>query len=288
MDDTRLNQQINLPDGRLLGCAEFGSPEGTPIFYFHGFPSSRLDWQLAHDESVLSELNVRLIAPDRPGYGLSDHQPSRKIIDWPQDVVGLADALQVDIFAVLGISGGGPYAACCAHSVRDRLLKCGIVCGMGPADAPGMKDGASWSIPGNFSIMRQVVLKLTSMGLQRDPDQFLTKSREVFSEPDQELIDQPELAGYFIDGMREAFRHGIRVANNEAGLYTRPWGFSLEEIAAEVHLWHGDQDNNVPISVGRHVAGLIPNCQATFFEDEGHLTLPRKYLAGMLGTLKGV
>ena len=285
MDDTRAKHRIKLQDGRLLGYAEYGSPEGTPVFYFHGFPSSRLDWQLINDDSLLLESSVRLIAPDRPGYGLSDHQPGRKIMDWPQDVIELANALQIDTFAVLGISGGGPYAACCAYEIHDRLLKCGVVCGMGPADAPGMKDGASWSIPGMFFIKRQVMLRLTSLGIKRDPDQFMSKSKEVFSEPDRELLEQPELAGYFIDGMREAFRQGTRGANHEAGLYTRPWGFSLEEIAAEVHLWHGEQDNNVPISVGRYVAGLIPNCQATFLRDEGHLTLPRSHLSNILSAL---
>jgi pimeloyl-ACP methyl ester carboxylesterase len=285
MNDDRTGQQIKLQDGRSLGYAEFGKPDGTPVFYFHGFPSSRLDWLLIDDGAVTTSLNVRLIAPDRPGYGLSDHKRGRKILDWPEDVIELADALHIDQFSVLGISGGGPYAAVCAFGAGHRLRNCGIVCGMGPAGAPGMQDGARWAIPGSNAIMRRVTLKLTSIGLQRDPGQFLTKSKEVFSEPDKQLLDQPELAGFFIAGMQEAFRQGIRGANHEAGLYTRPWGFKLEEIAAEVHLWHGGLDNNVPISVGRAIAQAIPNCQATFLEDEGHLTLPRNHLRNILSAL---
>ncbi len=285
MDGTGTSHQIKLQDGRTLGYAEYGPPDGTPVFYFHGFPSSRLDWLLVNDNNVLSELNARVIAPDRPGYGLSDHKRGRKMLDWPKDVLELADASLIDRFAVLGISGGGPYAAACAYGIGDRLRKSGIVCGMGPADAPGMKDGASWTLPGTSSLMRRPLLMLTSLGLQRDPDQFLTKSKETFSEPDGRLLDQPELATAFIDGMREAFRSGVSGANHEAGLYTRPWGFNLKEIAAEVHLWHGGQDNNVPLSVGRHVAAAIPNCQPTFLDDEGHLTLPRKQLRDILSAL---
>jgi pimeloyl-ACP methyl ester carboxylesterase len=285
MDDKKTNQQIKLQDGRMLGYAEYGPPEGIPIFYFHGFPSSRLDWQLSNDDNSLTELNARVIAPDRPGYGLSDYKRGRKMVDWPEDVIEMANTLQIDSFAVLGISGGGPYAASCAFGIRDRLVKTGIVCGMGPSDAPGMKDGVSWTIPGTPTIIRRVILMLTSMGLRRDPDQFMSRTKETISEPDSQLLEQPELADLFIEGMREAFRNGINGANQEAGLYAQPWGFKLQDITTEVHLWHGEQDLNVPVSVGRYVANAIPNCNALTHKMEGHFTLPHNHIREILSTL---
>jgi pimeloyl-ACP methyl ester carboxylesterase len=285
MIDQKRDQQISLHDGRLLGYAEYGSPKGKPVFYFHGFPSSRLDWQLFHDDIALSELNVRIIAADRPGYGLSNIKRGRKLLDWPEDVIELADRLQIDHFAVLGISGGGPYASSCAYRINDRLTKVGIVCGMGPSDSPGVKEGASWTIPGSPSIMRRVILMLTSMGLRRDPDQFMSRSKETFSEPDRQLLNQSELAASFIVGMREAFHDGISGANQEAGLYTKPWGFNLSDINTKVYLWHGEQDLNVPISVGRYVADAIPNCDATFYKGEGHFTLPHNHIKEIMSNL---
>lgn len=285
MNDRMTDQQIKLRDGRTLGYAEYGPPEGRPVFYFHGFPSSRLDWRLFNDDETLAELNVRVIAPDRPGYGLSDHKRGRKISIWPEDVVELAGALGIDAFSVLGVSGGGPYAASCAFSIPDRLSKSGIVCGMGPADAPGVKDGASWTLPGMSSIKRRIMMTLTAMGLERDPDQFLSKSKETVSGPDRQLLEQPELAAFFIEGMREAFRQGTGGVNREAALYTHPWGFSLSDIAAEVHLWHGGRDLNVPLSVGRYVAEAVPGCRATILEEEGHFTLPRNHLKEILSVL---
>ena len=279
------NQQIELQDGRMLGYAEYGVPDGVPVFYFHGFPSSRLDWLFFDAEGPAAELNARIIAPDRPGHGLSDLQRGRRLLDWPADVAALADALQIDRFAVLGISGGGPYAAVCAYGIPERLTRAGIVSGMGPADAPGMQEGTSWTIPGQFPLARRLTLMLTSMGLSRDPDQFLSRSRETFSEPDGLLLDKPEPAKAFIAGMQEAFRSGTGGANHEAGLYTRPWGFQLQEIDAEVYLWHGGLDSNVPISVGRFVAGAIPNCKARFYEDEGHLALPHNRMEEILSAL---
>jgi pimeloyl-ACP methyl ester carboxylesterase len=287
MDDKRTGQQIKLRNGRKLGYAEYGSPEGTAVFYFHGFPSSRLDWQLFNDNDMLTEVNARIIAPDRPGYGLSDFKRHRKITDWSEDVLALADALKIESFTVLGISGGGPYAAACAFSLWERLIKVGIVCGMGPSNAPGMADGVSWSLPGAPPIIRRVILMLTSLGLRRGPDQFIAKTKEVISELDGQLLDKPELVNLFIEGMREAFRQGISGANLDAALYARPWGFELKDIAAEVNLWHGEQDKNVPISVGRYVADAIPNCRAAFLEDEGHFTLPYFHMREILGVLVG-
>jgi pimeloyl-ACP methyl ester carboxylesterase len=238
-----------------------------------------------NDDEVLAELNVRIIAADRPGCGLSDFKRNRKLLDWPDDVTELADELQIDRFAVLGVSGGGPYASACAYKIPERITTVGIVCGMGPSEAPGMKDGVSWSLPGMLSLMRRIILTLTSMGLSKDPDQFLSRTKETVSEPDRRLLDQPELAKVFIDGMQEAFRSGISGANQDLALYTKPWGFRLQDITSEVHLWHGEQDVNVPVSVGRYVAEAIPSCNARFYEQEGHFTLPYNRLREILNIL---
>ena len=105
------------------------------------------------------------------------------------------------------------------------------------------------------------------------------------SEPDRQLLEQPESAAFFIEGLREAFRSGIRGANHEAALYTRPWGFDLHDVPGEVYLWHGEEDLNVPVSVGHYVAESISNCEAKFYNLEGHLTLPRNHLKEILSAL---
>ena len=105
---SELNQQMQLPDGRRLGYDERGPSNGKPLFYFHGSPSSRVESTLYVSEDLLQSLNVRLIAVDRPGMGLSDFQPNRRILDCSQDVVALADHLNIERFAILAYSLGGP------------------------------------------------------------------------------------------------------------------------------------------------------------------------------------
>jgi len=285
MATDRTNRTIKLSDGRTLGYAEYGAPEGKPVFYFHGSPGSRIDWLLSDSDDSAAELNARIIAVDRPGMGLSDFKRGREFLDWPDDVIELADALQVDRFAVLGSSGGGPYAAVCALKIPGRLTKTAIVCGMGPAEAPGSNEGASWILPGKPSLIRRLIMILSSMGVQKNPDRFLSRSKESLSEPDRLLLDQPEVAKAYIDTVREAFRSGIGGANQEAALYTRPWRFRLQDITTEIHLWHGELDLSVLISVGRYVADAIPNCHATFLKDEAHISLPHNHIREILSVL---
>ena len=279
------NKTIKLKDGRMLGYAEYGAPEGKPVFYFHGFPGSRVDWLLSDSDDSAAELNTRIIAVDRPGMGLSDFKRGREILDWPDDVIELAGALQIDRFAVLGFSGGGPYAAACTFKIPERLTATEIVCGMGPSEAPGAKKGLSWFYPGKFSVIRRLMLKLASLGVQKNPEQFVSRSKEMVPEPDRLLLDQPELAKTYINTISESLRSGIGGANQEAALYTRPWRFRLQDITTEVHLWHGELDLNVPISVGHYVADAIPNCHAKFLKDEAHISLPHNHIREILSVV---
>lgn len=138
-----IDQQVILPDGRKLAYAEFGRPDGVPVLYFHGAPGSRLEPLLIGDD-VLNQLGLRVIAPDRPGMGGSDFQRGRGFSDWPADVVALADALGLGRFAVLGNSGGGPYAAVCAARIRNGSLPSSSSPGAGGWTGPRRRTTCHW------------------------------------------------------------------------------------------------------------------------------------------------
>ena len=86
-----LDTTMTLPDGRVLGYTDLGAQDAPLVIYFHGAPSTRLDL-VAYDEAFAS-LDVRVVCPDRPGYGTSSPQPGRQLQDWPGDVAALADHL---------------------------------------------------------------------------------------------------------------------------------------------------------------------------------------------------
>lgn len=278
-------QHLRLKNGWTVAYAEYGDPNGTPAFYFHGFPGSRLDWAFSDPDNIAAKMNIRIIALDRPGMGMSDFQPERAILDWPDAVIDVADFLQFDKFAVIGISGGGPYAAACAFKIPERLTKTLIISGMGPSNAPQMKKGMSWTIPGKSFLSKKMLLALFNTGLQKDPEKFVARSKAQFPEVDRQILDKPEATRIYIDMLREAFRSGTAGVDHEAGLYKNPWGFKLEDISGEVHIWHGELDLNVPVVVARYVADNIPNSQMTIHKDEAHLSLPYNHMEDILKVL---
>ena len=125
MQRTAPGEIFFLPDGRALGFARFGALDGKPLLFFHGLGASRLTRH--PDDSIATSLGVQVITVDRPGIGLSDPKPGRTLLDWPNDVVALADALGIEQFAVLGWSGGGAHALACAYKIPERLSAVGVV-----------------------------------------------------------------------------------------------------------------------------------------------------------------
>jgi pimeloyl-ACP methyl ester carboxylesterase len=267
------NRVLRLGDGRRLGFAEYGTPDGAPIFLFHGTPGSRL--MLRVTDAPARRLGVRVIAPDRPGFGLSDRQPGRRLIDWPDDVAALADFLGIERFGVAGISGGGPYTLACALKLPERLTVAGVISGMGPVvgEIGGALDRRHRLA---FVTMRRappllhLVMAAASLGWQRIPERLLDALHAYMPVADQAIVARPDVRASLLAGLREAFRQGGRGATDELRLFVAPWGLGLEDIRAPVRLWHGEADDLVPCAMGRYVAGAIPGCRAEFIAGAGH------------------
>jgi pimeloyl-ACP methyl ester carboxylesterase len=283
------DKTLRLEDGRLLGYAVYGDPAGRPVFYFHGFPGSRLEARLA--DQIAARLGVRVIAVDRPGFGLSDFKPHRTIFEWPDDVVKIADALGINRFAAIGVSGGGPYAAACALRIPQRLIAVAIVCGLGPLDIPDCTDGMIRKNHLIFFLGRRLPwLARISLGrmayrVRRNPEEMLGRMLVELPDPDKAVLERPEVKNTMKDNIVEALRRGSRGVACELLLYTRPWGFLLNDIATRVDLWHGEQDASVPPTMGRYQASTIPNCRAMFYPGEGHFSLVINHMEEILSSL---
>ena len=264
---------IRLRDGRQLGYAEWGEPEGAPLLFFHGWPGSRLEGRLG-DEAA-REIGVRLIAIDRPGAGLSDFQEGRRLVDWPDDVVEAAAALGLDRFAVLGISGGGPYAAACAWKLPNRVTGTAIVSSLAPLDVPGGVAGMGrqnrlvFQLVGSVPVLGRALMAAMARSVKRRPDSIL--ERGVAAAEDKALLRLPGVQAILAESLSEAFRSGSRGPAWEMGLYARSWGFPLEDITTPVYVSHGEEDANAPVNMGRYLAATIPDCRAAFYPGEAHL-----------------
>jgi pimeloyl-ACP methyl ester carboxylesterase len=268
---------IALSDGRRLGFAEFGDLDGKPVFYFHGFPGSRLEARLA--DRISRETHIRFIGIDRPGYGLSSPKAGRTVIDWADDVIELADLLDIQRFSILGVSGGGPYAAACAYKIPHRLDKVGIVCGMGPADVPGLMVDMPRTyrlglrLAGRLPQLVSALYPFSAALFRYYPKCMLSLISGKVAAPDKIALKDTALAAVLMTSFQEAFRNSLRWPATDVVLYSHPWGFSLKHIDRAVHLWHGAKDRIVPALMGRYMARIIPGSRAIIYSNEGHFSI---------------
>ncbi len=288
IESNKEDQVLKLKDGRNLGFAEYGDLNGNPIFHFHAHPGSRLEGRLFGE--ILKQHGIHAITVDRPGVGRSDFKSNRKLLDWPDDVIELADHLGLNKFAVEGISGGGPYVAVCAYKIPERLTCCGIIAGIGQYN--WSKKGMMLSNRIAFFISRRLPFLIKSIVKAEKKAGEDQKSMEQFAknlpDPDRKLFHDPQILTIFIEATKEAFRSGLSGVILEEKIYARPWGFDLKDIPSDlqVYIWHGGMDVFVPSSMGRKMSELIPNCQFNFFPYEGHISVAYNHLDEILETLK--
>jgi len=285
------SNQIRLPDGRFLGYAEDGDLAGAPLFYFHGFPGSRVEGKLIGPLAAAS--GVRLISMDRPGYGISSMQPRRKLSDWPRDVAALADQLGIGRFSVVGVSGGSPYAAGCAAALPDRVIAAAIVCGVGPFNAPGAVSRFTLRRRLGIYVARHCpwiispVYRTFATRIEQNPQQVIELLCNRVPEPDRQVLSQTAFREVLAASFREAFRQGSAGFAHDLHLYCKPWDIPLAQIRVPVFLWHGELDATVPVGMGRYLAATIPGCKAVFLPEDGHYSLPANCMESVLAELQG-
>ena len=261
---------IRLYDGRKLGFAEYGDPDGVPVIVHHGFPGSRL--QTHPDEEISIQAGVRLIVPDRPGMGLSDFKEKRQVIDWSEDIKQLVNQLEIRRFATIGLSaGGGIYALQCASAIPDYISTVHLVSTrcvfslMKPAPSVRPLMGMARRAPTLF----YQYLKIMGESVKKNPSAYLERRMSDFSEVDRSFLKTPQGRDFYLDPLIEALRNGPKGIAWDLSLGMQDWGFSPEEVGLPVKIWHGTDDMIVPLEEAEALAGLLPNCSTSFIEGEG-------------------
>jgi pimeloyl-ACP methyl ester carboxylesterase len=279
---SKLNQQFQLPDGRKLGYDEYGAADGKPIFYLHGSPSARVEFSLFGDDALAKSLNVRLIAVDRPGMGLSDFQPNRRLLDFPRDLLALADHLNIERFSILAYSLGGIHGLACAYAIPERLTKVGIVSGAALFTEPALMQNINagtrkyLTLPRENPFAARLFLGMMAMMIRFAPNLMTASAASNLPTPDLPIVADSNFQTGFVQMLREALRNGTRGAFHESLLSVTDFGFRLQEIQTPLHLWHGEADQNVPVEMARFVESAVPKCEAEFYPNEGHLSLFKK------------
>lgn len=267
-------KRVRLPDGRHLACRQYGPAEGNPVIYMPGTPSCVTEWRM-WPAGAADELNLRIVAVDRPGLGGSDPLPRRRITDWPADVAALADALGLSRFAVLGYSGGVPYALACAEALPERVSKAVLVACVGPGNIAGMAPAVARNRQTCLRRPRRAWITWWGVRLaaRRFPRRLIDQTRQALPEADRRVLTDPQFARIYAEVLTDALAAGPAGACRDMALMAGDWGLHPDRIRIPVSLWQGGQDTNAPPQTARQLADAIPGSDARFFPAEGHLSI---------------
>ena len=266
---------VDLPDGTVVGLYEYGDPSGSPVFAFHGTPScgAGFDWT---DQPALSR-HQRILAPDRPGIGKSSGPALATVADYPGRVAALADALGLDRFAVLGYSGGGPYAVACAAELGDRVTATVVAAGMGQmgvwaeANDFARTDRHLLDLAVHHPRVARFLLASSAVFARRSPGSAVKSFAKELSESDRTAIAaMDESPAETMRLFTRAFQNGARGVVDDYRVIAEPWGVEPGHTGP-LTIFQGDADTMVPLRHSETLAERLPGATLVIWPGEGHL-----------------
>lgn len=291
-EEPKNSQAVTLGDGRRLAYHEYGAPHGQPLIYNHGYPGSGREAALLDDAAAACGL--RIIAPDRPGYGASDAHQGRSLISWADDIAALADQLDLQRFGLIGVSGGGPYALSVLKAHHARVDRGILVCPLGPIYKPELLRAMTAAARMAFETRRFApapaidffggltggLLSSFRIGI----DLF---RNTVASAADRKVLAEPLVREHLNDAIEDAMRLGARGCLDDLRLYPEPWGFEPESIDQPVEIWHGDEDELVPLDHAAWYSLHLSHSRLHVVKGEGHFSLPIHHAGEILRGREG-
>lgn len=270
---------VSTPDGREL-CVELaGNPGGRTILIHSGTPNSRHMYGRWIEDA--EQRGARLVSYDRPGYGGSTPQPGHSVADGASDVRAIAEAMQIDRLAVWGVSGGGPYALASAALLPDLVVAAGVLASIAPWGVPGLDFFAGM---GEDNV-EDIELFFSDREAARrkaaqDREELLSVTADQITKGWESLVspaDAAVLTGDFAELLVRDFQDGLAPGDqgwwDDNVSHLSPWGFELDSIRVPVRIWHGHQDQFVPVQHGQWLAEHVSGAEADITETDGHLTL---------------
>lgn len=264
-------------DGRDIEHLEVGDPSGRPVVHLHGTPGTAGSVVLLADAA--SRNGVRLIGVSRPGYGAST-TTAPGLLAVARDLDELTRGLGIDRFAVLGASGGGPFALATAAALPERVSHVLIAAGPGPAHLlapehlePDDERALELVAAGDVA----TAVALVTAEAERDFDPLRKLSDTEFADalagvapPSEHYFDTrpDERAVFAADFRRSLQRYDGFVRDNLSWLGS--WDCELADVVAPVHLFYGAADAMVSAVNGEWLAERLPSATLTIVPGAGH------------------
>lgn len=274
----RTAQTLKLRDGRTLGYAEWGDLNGKPVFYFTSSEASR--YSRHPDETILTDLGVRLFTFDRPGRGLSSPHKNRRLLDWAEDIREFLQQKNIQRFAMIGHSQGCAHCLACAFALPEQVSSCALISSMAGVDDPTVRAQQSQHLRTQIFLSQSLPWLMTfqwdmlrRMLKGKRGEQMLLDGMRSLPASDQVTLDIPGSHVVLFESMREALRQGGAGVTEDFRLAANEWGFRLEDIRTKVFLWHGGADPQFTPAMTRYLTQHLPAAEVNIIADEGSLLL---------------
>ncbi|MEP9392862.1 alpha/beta hydrolase [Gordonia sp. VNQ95] len=279
IDRPKIEGSVAVDAGRRrIGFAEFGSATGRAVIWLHGTPGARRQIP-TEARAYAAENHIRLIGLDRPGVGSSTAHRYQRVADFPADLDPVLEALGIEKFVVIGMSGGGPYALASAYAFPDRVVAAGIVGGVAPTVGPEAIGGGAMRL-GTLAapivgVAGAPVGKIISsfLGVARPiADPAIRLYGQLSPRADRELLARPEFRAMFLDDLLHGGSRRMDAPFADILAFSRDWGFRVADISTPVRWWHGDHDHIIPYAHGTHMVSLLSDAKLYELPGESHLS----------------
>ncbi len=231
--------------------------DGSPVLLIHGSGPGVTGW--ANWRMTIPELakHFRALAPDMVGFGYTERPPGVEynLDTWASHAIGFLDALGLEQVDLIGNSFGGGLSLALAirHPNRIRRLVLMGAVGVHFELTPGLD--AVWGYEPSVENMR-ALLDVFAFNTELMTDDLARMRFEASTRP----------------GVQEAYRAMFpaprqrwieAMASNEADIAALPH---------ETLIFHGREDQVIPLSNAHRFAELIPHSQLHVFGECGHWT----------------
>jgi pimeloyl-ACP methyl ester carboxylesterase len=257
--------EFRLADGRTLGYGLYGASDGPLVVVLDGPGSRGLARAMS---SPAAELGIKLLAPDRPGFGSSTPAGERSIAAVSRDLLALVDHLGFRRFGLVAQSGGTPYALAVAAAAGDQVTGLAFVGGLAPLDERHALQDVARPMRIAFVLARRApwVMRLFVNGLARktakDPEAVARKFAANMPPGDCRVLADPTLWAIHASSSAEITSRPAAFAR-ETRMLVRPWGIDYGGISAPAALWVGELDRTHPERMSRRLATLLGGAPVT-------------------------
>ncbi len=265
-----------LADGREIGWASYGDPTGDLVMWFHGTPGARAQVPAdVADEAIARRL--RVVSVERPGTGHSTPHVYADVASAAPDYLAVADDLGAQQFAMVGLSGGGPFVLSVAYAAPERATSAVVIGGVGPTRGADAIISYTLGLIPLASVLERIRDPLGSglgaairtLGPWGRP--FLDLFFMAQYGDRQAMNDHPAHKSQMLfDLVDAAHRAGVRAPVDDLILFGRPWGFELHRVRTPVTFWGSSDDWIVPYRHAERQSKRVPNGRLRTVVHRGH------------------